>query len=155
MTKPTVSLASSSRFKDAIFYLVMSGLSSSFVLLIVLMLVADIVFVSWADFQAIYFSREIRFSFFMTLVTCTLAAIWSLIVATPLAYLLSRFRFPGRNIIDAIVEIPIVLPPLVLGLSLLILFHADFKIDSWLRSQFNFSISFHNSLWPALLQYER
>ena len=35
---------------------------------------------------------------------------------------MSRFSFPGKKIVDAIVDIPIVLPPLVIGLSLLILF---------------------------------
>jgi molybdate transport system permease protein len=43
-------------------------------------------------------------------------------VAVPLGYLLSRTHFPGRDLVDLIVEIPIVLPPLVVGLSLLILF---------------------------------
>ena len=43
-------------------------------------------------------------------------------MAVPLGYLLSRFRFPGKAIVDAIVDIPIVLPPLVIGLSLLIFF---------------------------------
>jgi molybdate transport system permease protein len=46
----------------------------------------------------------------------------SLWVAVPTGYLLSRFRFPGKRILDAVLDIPIVLPPLVIGLSLLILF---------------------------------
>ena len=65
---------------------------------------------------------EIRYSIKLSLVTCTITAILSLWVAIPIGYLLSRYRFPGRNLIDAIVDIPIVLPPLVVGLSLLILF---------------------------------
>ena len=40
----------------------------------------------------------------------------------PLGYLLSRFDFPGRALIDVLIDLPIVLPPLVVGLSLLILF---------------------------------
>ena len=35
---------------------------------------------------------------------------------------MSRFKFPGKKLVDAILDIPIVLPPLVIGLSLLILF---------------------------------
>jgi len=46
----------------------------------------------------------------------------SLWVAVPTGYLMSRFRFPGKRLMDAILDIPIVLPPLVIGLSLLILF---------------------------------
>jgi molybdate transport system permease protein len=48
-----------------------------------------------------------------------LVSVW---VAVPLGYLLSRTEFPGKRLVDAIVDIPVVLPPLVVGLSLLILF---------------------------------
>ena len=43
-------------------------------------------------------------------------------MAVPLGYLLSRFSFFGKPLIDVLIDIPIVLPPLVVGLSLLILF---------------------------------
>jgi molybdate transport system permease protein len=65
---------------------------------------------------------EIQYSLKLTMVSCFFTAILSLIVAVPLGYALSRFNFPGRNLLDAILDIPIVLPPLVVGLSLLILF---------------------------------
>ena len=42
--------------------------------------------------------------------------------AVPLGYVLSRFAFPGRSLIAVLMDVPIVLPPLVVGLSLLILF---------------------------------
>jgi len=48
--------------------------------------------------------------------------ILSLWVAVPIGYLMSRHRFPGKALIDAVLDIPIVLPPLVVGLSLLVLF---------------------------------
>jgi molybdate transport system permease protein len=50
------------------------------------------------------------------------AAILSLWIAVPTGYLLSRTRFWGRPIFETILDIPIVLPPLVIGISLLILF---------------------------------
>jgi molybdate transport system permease protein len=65
---------------------------------------------------------EIRYSIKLTMISCTITAILSLWVAVPIGYLMSRHRFPGRNLIDAVLDIPIVLPPLVVGLSLLILF---------------------------------
>ncbi|HCF94859.1 MAG TPA: molybdenum ABC transporter permease, partial [Verrucomicrobia bacterium] len=37
-------------------------------------------------------------------------------------YVMSHYRFPGKRLVDAVLDIPIVLPPLVIGLSLLILF---------------------------------
>ncbi|MBX3423086.1 MAG: ABC transporter permease [Pirellulaceae bacterium] len=151
MSEPGLEKRRSSELHDAIFLLVMGGLSSCFVLLIALMLLADIWFVSLEDFRSILVKPEIRSSLQLTLLSCTVAAIWSLWVATPLAYLLSRYRFPGRWLIDAIVDIPIVLPPLVLGLSLLILFHlkiGQWQLDSWLRHSLGLEIAFR---WPAVV----
>jgi len=65
---------------------------------------------------------NIRYAVYLSLVTCTISSILSLWVAVPLGYLLSRHKFFGRNFLDAMLDIPIVLPPLVVGLSLLILF---------------------------------
>jgi molybdate transport system permease protein len=67
-------------------------------------------------------SPEIQFAIKLTLASCFFSAILSVIVAVPLGYLISRFRFPGRNLLDALLDVPIVLPPLVVGLSLLMLF---------------------------------
>ena len=80
-------------------------------------------FISWDEFSAALQKREIQVAFRLTVFSCTLATILSLWIGTPLGYLLSRYNFPGRWIVETIVDIPIVLPPLVLGLSLLILFH--------------------------------
>lgn len=65
---------------------------------------------------------DIQDSIRLTLISCTITTILSLWVAIPIGYLMSRHRFFGRDLIDAILDIPIVLPPLVVGLSLLILF---------------------------------
>ena len=65
---------------------------------------------------------EIQDSIRLTLISCTITTILSLWVAIPIGYLMSRHHFFGRDLIDAILDIPIVLPPLVVGLSLLILF---------------------------------
>ena len=46
----------------------------------------------------------------------------SVLVAIPMGYLISRHEFRGKRLLDAVLDIPIVLPPLVIGLSLLILF---------------------------------
>jgi molybdate transport system permease protein len=65
---------------------------------------------------------EIRHSVVLSLVSCTLSAALSLFVAVPIGYLLTRARWPGRTFVDVMLDIPIVLPPLIVGLSLLILF---------------------------------
>jgi molybdate transport system permease protein len=65
---------------------------------------------------------EIRYATRLSLISCTLSAMMAVLIAIPTGYLLSRFPFPGRNLVDAFLDIPIVLPPLVVGLALLILF---------------------------------
>ena len=72
----------------------------------------------WAALQ----SREIRYSIGLSLVSCTTSALLALLLAVPLGYLLARGRFPGKPILDAMLDVPIVLPPMVVGLCLLIFF---------------------------------
>jgi molybdate transport system permease protein len=108
---------------DLPFFLIMGLLGGSYVLLIVGLLVADIAYTSPKHFAAALAKEEIQYAINLTLISCTISALLSIWVATPLGYLLSRFHFSGRWIIDTAIDIPIVLPPLVIGLSLLILFH--------------------------------
>ena len=51
---------------------------------------------------------------------CSLAI--TLLFGTPLAYVLARATFPGRYLVDAVVDLPIVVPPAVAGLALLLAF---------------------------------
>lgn len=104
------------------FLLGLALLSGVYVMLIVAMLAADFTFTTPGHLLAALRSPEIRFSIRLSLITCTLTTLLALWVAVPIGYLMSRFRFPGKRLIDAILDIPIVLPPLVIGLSLLILF---------------------------------
>jgi molybdate transport system permease protein len=58
----------------------------------------------------------------VSLVTTTISLALIVLVGTPVAYVLSRSRFPGRDFIAALIELPIVLPPAVGGLGLLMAF---------------------------------
>jgi len=130
---------------DAPFYIMMGVLGGVYVVLLIGLLVADVAYMAisksgaeavlpagWEWLRpvlrpilailAALAKPEIRYSVKLTMVACLFSAILSLCVAVPIGYMLSRFRFPGRNFLDALLDIPIVLPPLVVGLSLLILF---------------------------------
>ncbi len=139
------------RRSDIDFFLITGVLSGCYILLIVLLIGADLIFTSFHDFRAALFKPEIQSAFWMTLKTCTVASILSIWVATPLGYILSRFKFPGDWLIDTIVDIPIVLPPLVLGLSLLILFHLPingWELEAWFRNDLRFPVTYR---WPAVV----
>jgi molybdate transport system permease protein len=107
---------------DIPFLVCLSILGGVYVALILAMQVADLAFTSPDHILQALASREIRYAIWLSLISCSITAILSLWVAVPLGYLLSRFHFPGKALLDAILDIPIVLPPLVIGLSLLILF---------------------------------
>ncbi|MFC5454794.1 ABC transporter permease [Prosthecobacter fluviatilis] len=70
-------------------------------------------------------SPEIRHASLMSLLTCTLAAAFALLLAVPVGYLMSRLEFRGKAWLDAALDIPIILPPLVVGLCLLIFFQTQ------------------------------
>jgi molybdate transport system permease protein len=56
----------------------------------------------------------------LSTITSTFTLAVALIAGTPLAYLLARYRFPGRAAIDTLIDLPIVLPPTVAGVALLV-----------------------------------
>ena len=76
-----------------------------------------------SDYSAVFNDPRIRSSAKLSFVSCTISALLSLWVAVPIGYTMSRFQFRGKNFIDTILDVPIVLPPLVIGLGLLILFN--------------------------------
>ena len=66
----------------------------------------------------------------------------SLPVAIVMAYLLARFDFPGKTLVDALVHLPLVLPPVVVGLALLVLFGRRGVIVAWLDQWFGIVFAF-------------
>ena len=111
---------------DTPFVVGLCVLGSVYVLLIAGMLLADLSFTTPGNFLAALRSQEIRYGIRLSLISCSITAVLSLWVAVPIGYLMSRYPFRGKALMDAVLDIPIVLPPLVIGLSLLILFRTPF-----------------------------
>lgn len=86
------------------------------------MLVATATYTAPGEAAAVLLSREIRHATLLSLATCTVSALLATLVAVPIGYLMSRRRFPGHALVDAALDIPIVLPPMVVGICLLIFF---------------------------------
>ena len=107
------------------FYIGLCVLGGVYLVLILAMLAGDAAFTSPRQLWRALGIPEIRYAIKLSLISCSLTTLLSLWVAVPLGYLISRHRFPGRGLVDAIIDIPIVLPPLVVGLSLLILFQTS------------------------------
>ena len=107
------------------FYLCLGLLGGAYLILIVAMLAADLFFTTPDHLLGALQSPEIKYAIKLSLISCSITAILSLWVAVPLGYLLARTQFRGRLLVDTLLDIPIVLPPLVIGLSLLILFQTQ------------------------------
>ena len=137
---------------DTPFLFGLSLIFGLYLLLILGMLVADANYTSFADIKETLASPDIQHSLKITMLSCLVATILSIIVAVPTGYLLSRFRFPGKTACDALLDIPIILPPLVIGLSLLILFHKfhifGTSIEEWCVAIFTGIYSFFTGKLP-------
>jgi molybdate transport system permease protein len=130
---------------DLPFFALLGSLGGSYILLILLLIVADIAYTSPTHFAAALAKPEIQAAVRLTLVSCTISAILSLVVGTPLGYLLARFNFRGRWLVDTIIDVPVVLPPLVIGLSLLILFHLPIggsSLENWVQHYLGVRITY-------------
>ena len=77
--------------------------------------------VTQADIGSALTSPFVRGALQLSLMTSGIAVAGIVALGTPTAYLLARRRFPGRALVDAVIDLPIVLPPVVGGLALLLL----------------------------------
>jgi molybdate transport system permease protein len=66
----------------------------------------------------------------------------SLPLAIAVALLLARGRFPGRIVVDGLVHLPLVLPPVVIGYLLLVTFGRRAPIGAWLYESFGLRLVF-------------
>jgi len=78
----------------------------------------------------------------LSLRVATVSVVCSLPVAVLVAYGLARFSFPGKTLVDAIVHLPLVLPPVVVGFALLVLFGKHGPIGSVLDDWFGIVFAF-------------
>jgi molybdate transport system permease protein len=76
----------------------------------------------------------------------TLATLFALLIGIAIAYLLARRRVPGRELIDVLVTLPLVLPPTVLGYYLLVLLSARTIIGRAWQAVFGAPLTF---TWQA------
>lgn len=135
----------------------MSSFGLFYVAAIVGMLIADLQFTDWADIKSLIGDPNVRYSIWLSLITCTISAVLSVWIAIPTGYLLARasrdsierrwdrgtlrwrLAIFARHVVDTILDIPIVLPPLVIGISLLVLFQTSpgRMIDQWAGDLFS------------------
>ncbi len=78
----------------------------------------------------------------LSLKVAAVATLASLPAGVAVALLLARGRFPGKMLLDGLVHLPLVLPPVVTGYALLLLFGRRGPIGAWLEQSFGIVFSF-------------
>jgi molybdate transport system permease protein len=109
-----------------------SASAVAFAAAVALLLAADIVYFAeflWradpgrvAEMRREILSAETRSELWLSLGAASFTTLIALAIAVPAGYGLSRCRIPGKVLVDTLVDAAIVLPPLILGVSLLVLF---------------------------------
>ncbi|GAB7024035.1 molybdate ABC transporter permease subunit [Salidesulfovibrio brasiliensis] len=92
----------------------------------------------WIDLSAPEFLSPLL----LTLKVAGVAVLLSLILGVAAAYALSRRNFFGRDFLDAVCTLPIVMPPTVLGYYLLVFIGRRGIIGQWLQETFGITLMF-------------
>jgi molybdate transport system permease protein len=107
------------------FWLILAFITAAYLGFWAAMLAATATYASPKDVWNVLVSREIRYATVLSVITCSVSALVSVVLAVPIGYLMSRRKFFGRSLLDAALDIPIVLPPMVVGICLLIFFQTN------------------------------
>lgn len=110
---------------DRPFYVGLGVIGGAYILLLGGMLLAQLEYASASNIVEKLSRKEIQYSIKLSLITCAITTVLSLWVSVPIGYVMSRHQFRGKTLVDALLDMPIVLPPLVVGLCLLILFNTS------------------------------
>jgi molybdate transport system permease protein len=82
----------------------------------------------------------------LTLKVAGWATAINLVLGVGVGYALSRWRFPGRDVLDAVLMLPMVMPPTVLGYYLLVVIGSQGVVGAWLLQNFGIRLIF---TWQA------
>lgn len=99
---------------------------------IVITLMAIVLYLDVPTFTAALLSAEVIFAVKLTVVTTSITTALAVTLGIPAAYVLSRYRLPLHALIDTLLDLPIVLPPLVAGIALLVFFQTG--LGQWIEA---------------------
>lgn len=105
------------------------GSSLFFIGLVILLpltgLVMETAKLSWADYWAIISDPRVVASYKVTLSAALVASVFNLFFGLLMAWILTRYRFPGRLLLDGLMDLPFALPTAVAGLTLAALYSSQ------------------------------
>jgi molybdate/tungstate transport system permease protein len=99
---------------------ILAGLSAFLVLFIVGPLLRLLLLATPESLSEAFRDPELRDSIALTVLTASAATLIAALLGVPLAYLLARRSFPGRRIVQGLIDLPVVIPHPVAGIALLL-----------------------------------
>ena len=118
--------------KNLFFNFVFSFLGSLLLLFIVLPLVSTLLGTTPEGFWLALTDPEVLRSIGLTFSAAAAATGLALLTGVPLAYLLARYQFRGKRLVEALVNLPIVIPHTAAGVALLLVFGRRGLLGQWL-----------------------
>jgi len=112
-----------------------------FISLAFFLIITDAMYIDKAAVIKVLTSSFIRDALQLSIITSVTTVVIALIFAIPMGYALSRYRFPGHIFADTVVDIPIVFPPLVAGLTLLVFF-SETGMGRWIQEDLGLEFVF-------------
>jgi sulfate transport system permease protein len=113
------------------------GYTISYLSLIVLIPLAALVAKGtgqpWAEFSAAVFDSRTLAAWRLTFGTAFIAALVDAVFGLVIAWTLVRYEFPGRRIVDALIDVPFALPTAVSGIALTTIYSQNGWIGRWLK----------------------
>lgn len=97
-------------------------LSAPLIIFLLIPLFALVLRLSPATILGHLFQPQVAQAIGLSMATTSLTLLITLIVGTPVGYLLGRKDFRGRQLVDTLIDLPMVLPPAVAGIALLLAF---------------------------------
>lgn len=119
------------------------GISTLYLSLVILLPISALLLyvsdLTWLEYwQAISDPRVVS-SYWVTLRGALYSSVAALLIGLLLAWIIARYDFPGRRLVDALVDLPFALPTSVAGLTLAFLLIPDGWIGQWLGFQVSYA----------------
>jgi molybdate transport system permease protein len=108
-------------------------------LLVIVLFYVAVLLLTFKDYPpvrifGIMFSPEVRHAIVLSLTTATVSSLIAMALGVPTAYVLARRTFPGKALVDALLDVPVFLSPIAIGALLLVAFSSP--QGRWLQRLF-------------------
>ncbi|MCC8380787.1 MULTISPECIES: sulfate/thiosulfate ABC transporter permease CysT [unclassified Xenorhabdus] len=95
-------------------------------------LVIQLSSMTWEQYWQVIANPQVVAAYQVTLLAAAVASLFNMFFGMLMAWILTRYRFPGRNLLDGLMDLPFALPTAVAGLTLATLFSTTGWYGSWL-----------------------